>query len=467
MTADEPQLSRISKLFLDRDGTPEDVVLARRQQHSVTLRCGLDVQKSYILQLAVLTAANIANRCFPGAVRIALEQELARAPLLVWPSLGKTFGQALRCYAGPEALIGLNSYTRGERAVIFGNAPPTDGALRATFDGWIAKVGPVNTVDRLPEREYCSLSGILAAALAISELFLSFAEISIEASRRIVAMSLWRPDLEISDPSALGIPVEFLPCDLWLLGLGHLGNAYLWSLATLPYPETAAPQVFLNDFDKVESENVETGLIFNTGDIHSYKTRTCSAWLEQRGFQTALVERRFDSNFRCREDEPRLAFCGFDSNPARRDLATAGFLRVVESGLGGTADNFDTISLHALPNSRTPEQLWPDLTPEEKEKRDKLRERLARENLGYGNLGHDVCGRSELAGKSVAVPFVGAAAATLVLAEAIRLLHGGPAYADVKFALSNLSGRSARMIGNYSAQDLAGLKYCELRIAGH
>jgi hypothetical protein len=317
----------------------------------------------------------------------------------------------------------------------------------------------VNIVDRLPEREYCSLSGILAASVAISEIFLSFAGISIEAGHRAAGFSLWRPDLEISDPSALGIPVEFLPGDLWMLGLGHLGNAYLWALATLPYGGPTAPLVFLNDFDKIESENVETGLIFNTSDICSYKTRICGAWLEERGFQTAFVERRFDANLRCREDEPRLAVCGFDSNAARRDLATAGFLRVVESGLGGTADNFDTISLHALPNPRAPEELWPHLGAAEMEKVTKLRERLARENLAYRELGHDECGRFELAGKSVAVPFVGAAAATFVLAEAIRLLHSGPAFTDVKFALSTPSVRSARTTGNYTALDLAGLDY--------
>jgi hypothetical protein len=459
--ADDTRLSRISKLFLDRDETPGDIVLARRQKHSVVLRCGTDLRASYTLQLAVLTAANIANRCFPGAVTIALEQDVLEAPLLLWPSLGQTFGQALRCYVRQEALIDPNVNSQGNRVVIFGNAPPTSGALRVTFDGWIAKAGPATAVERLPEREYCSLSGILAAAFAISELFLSFAEITVEAGRRPIALSLWRPDLDVSDPAALGIPVEFLPRDLWLLGLGHLGNAYLWSLATLPYPESAAPQVFLNDFDKVESENVETGLIFNANDIHSYKTRTCSAWLERRGFQTAIVERRFDSQFRCREDEPRLALCGFDSNPARRDLVTARFLRVVESGLGGTADNFDTISLHGLPNPRKAEQLWPDLTAEEIAMQEKLRERLARENPAYRALGHDECGRSQLAGKSVAVPFVGAAAATLVLSEVIRLLHGGPAYTDMKLALSAPGGRYARTIGDYGAKDLAGLNYCE------
>ena len=464
MTADENQLSRISKLFVDRDETPGDLVMARRQQHSVTLRCGSDVHSSYTLQLAVLTAANIANRCFPDAVTVALEPALVEAPLLVWPSLKHTFGQELLRLVRREALIGLDGPTQKDRAVIFGDAPSTPGALRATFDGWIAKVGPANAVDRLPERGYCSLSGILAASLAISELFLSFAEISIEAGRRTVGLSLWRPDLAFSDPSALGIPVEFLPCDMWLMGLGHLGNAYLWSLATLPYPDSAAPQIFLNDFDKVESENVETGLIFEASAIHSYKTRICGAWLEERGFQTKYVERRFDSNFRCRADEPRLALCGFDSNPARRDLATAGFLRVVESGLGGTPDNFDTISLHTLPNPRPPAELWPDLPANEGEKREQLRERLARENAAYKNLGRDECGRCELAGKSIAVPFVGATAATLVLAETIRLLHDGPAYTDVKLTLSALDGRSAQSTHNYGAQDLVGLKYCDSSI---
>ena len=56
---------------------------------------------------------------------------------------------------------------------------------------------------------------------------------------------------------ALGMQVEFLPREFWALGLGHLGNAYLWSLATLPYPQSRRDvEIFLNDFDRVEPENV-------------------------------------------------------------------------------------------------------------------------------------------------------------------------------------------------------------------
>jgi hypothetical protein len=360
MGAIDLELSRISKLFVDRDRATTEAALARRQEFVVTLLCGDDMASSTTLQLAVLTAASIAVRCFPGAVRTAIPPKLADAPLLVWPQLKLTLGRALRDLLGPDAEIdGGDPATHG---LVFGNAAPAKGALRVTFDGWIATVGPATSTARLPEREYCSITGALAAALSLSELFLSFAAINIDATRRIVGLSLWRPDLDIGDPEALGIPVDYLPRELWVFGLGHLGNAYLWVLASLGYPKRGDVTFALCDFDKVEPENIETGVIFTAADERRLKTRAGACWLEQRGFQTRLVERRLDPNFRRHEKEPGLALCGLDSNPARRALATAQFLRTVESGLGGTANNFDTISLHTLPNPRPPAELWPDLS---------------------------------------------------------------------------------------------------------
>jgi hypothetical protein len=464
MNQPETRISRISKVLVDRDQMTTDAVLARRKLYKVALQCGADVARSRTLQLAVLTAANIANRCFPGAVKIVLESSLANARLLLWHAIEQTFGQALINLLGPEALISPNNFEPDGPVLLFGDAPSPPRALRVTFDGWIAKVGPAETVGPLPQREYCSLSGVLAGALAIAELFFSFAAISIEATRRTVGLSLWRPDLDMNDPAALGVQVQFLPRELWVLGLGHLGNAYLWSLATLPYADPGAVEISLNDFDRVETDNTDTSLLFDAGDEGSYKTRVCSRWLEARAFRTRLIERPFDSNFRCRNDEPRLALCGFDSNEVRRELATAEFLRVMESGLGGTADNFDTISFHTLPNPRSVEELWAVPTPTEKLAQAQQLERMARENPAYALLDDNDCGRAELAGKSVAVPFVGAAAATIVLAEAIRLLHGGPAYTDIRLALSDMARRFAQTERHYAAQDLAGLNYSTSRV---
>jgi hypothetical protein len=460
MNAFNSEISRISKLLIDNDQADADDILARRQAYAVTLSCGDDVASSYTLQLAVLTAAKIATRCFPGAVRSAISPALAAAPLLIWPWLGLTFGQAVAEILGP--CVETNEKEPAARALIFGNAPMTKGALRVTFDGWIAKVGPADSVSRLREREYFSVVGILAASLALSELFLSFAEISLEATRRPIGMSLWRPDLNIEHPEALGIPVAYLPQSFWILGLGHLGNAYLWSLATLTYPTPEAVEFALFDFDKVVKDNVETGVIFATESINRFKAHACDTWLRRHGFyRTRLIERRFDGTFRRQDEEPALALCGFDTNPARRDLLNAGFLRTIESGLGGTANNFDTISFHTLPNPRKVEELWPDLSKEEADKIAAEQERIARDNPGYQKLGSDVCGRRDLADKSVAVPFVGTTAASFVVAEAIRFLHDGPAYHDIKLSLGNPGRRFAIRNGNYTARDTAGVTFVE------
>ena len=240
----------------------------------------------------MLTAAKIAVRCFPGAVRVAYCPHRSTA-------LARGSGRICRI-ARPSApcsaqIVGTRNVVRDRdhrpqgSVLLFGDAPETAGALRVTFDGWVAMTGPASRTARLPERPHCSLAGVLAAALGVSELFLSFADVSLEATRRTVALSLWRPDLDHSHPDAIGPVAEWLPSQAWVLGLGHLGNAYLWALATLPYEPANAARIFLNDFDKVEIENVETGLLFTHADLKRTKARTCAAWLERRGFSDTFA----------------------------------------------------------------------------------------------------------------------------------------------------------------------------------
>lgn len=450
------KLSRIDKMFVDRDKVSSVEAQSRRSKFEVGLVCGADVGSSRCLQLAVLAAAAIAERCFPGAVRVAMPPDVADAPSLGWAGMAQSFGDALR----ESAFVRFVSIVDVEPTMpclVFGNADAAAHGLRVTYDGWIARVGPVRSLARSQERPHNPLAAILAAALAVSELFFGFAEIAIEAGRRIVALSLWRPDLADDDPLALGPVLEFLPASAWILGLGHLGNAYLWALGALPYADPRAVEFGLFDFDRVELENYETGLIFRADDEHRLKTRACSEWLERRRFRTRLVERRFDETFRIQKEEPLIALCGFDSNTARQQLQSEKFARVFESGLGGTSANFDTIGLHTLPNARAVAELWPVPSPEELAVQAAEAERRARANPGYRDLAEDDCGRALLAGKAVAVPFVGMTAATLVVSEILRLLHGGVRFTDGKLRVSNIQARSLRPSGNYEVADLVGI----------
>jgi hypothetical protein len=461
MTVPVMRLSRISKLFIDQDQLDRGAALARRHLHRVELRCGPDTAGSYTLQLASLTAGAIASRCFPGAAFATLDEKTAAAPLLVWPQLRLTFGRAL------EEIASVNRACEspmGSRILVFGDAGAPADALRVTFDGWAALVGRAGELPRSPEREYFSAAGVLAAALAVGELFFAFANISIEASRRTVGLSLWRPDLPADAPEALGIPVAFLPRRMWLLGLGHLGNGYLWTLSALPYQNPREVEFFLMDFDRVEDENVETGILFRTADLKEFKTRTCAAWAERLEFQTRLVERRLCEDFRRHPDEPGLAFSGFDSNPARRLLGNGKFARIVDAGLGGSKNNFDVVSFHSLPNPRSPGELWPDPDETQRSRLIQAQTREAETNPRYAEISCDQCGRFDLAGKAVAVPFVGAFAASLAAAEAVRMLHNdAPALIEMRFRMSDLRRGFGRMRGSYGVMDLPGLDFATAR----
>lgn len=396
------------------------------------MACGTDIADSYTLQLALLTAANLANRCFPGAIRVQIDERAASSLALVFPSTDFTLGRALAAILGHRAIRETWSDDEHNQRMLFGNVSGADDALRVTFDGWIARTGPSVQVPRLQEREFCTLAGILAGAVAVSEAFLSFAQVAIDASHRPIALSLWRPDLDAAAPDAVGVPVQFLPTQAWIFGLGHLGQAYLWTLASLPYVNRDSTNLILNDFDKIESANVETGMLLSREDLGKFKTRTCSAWLESLGFNTTVIERRFGTDFRCDPGEPRLALCGFDSNETRRPLYHAQFGLVVDCGLGARAENFDTLNLQTLPTSRTIEELWPI---DSKGAADT--EQIAKNNRTYQELsGDDECGRVLLAGKAVAVPFVGATAAAYVLAEVLRALQNGPAFSRPKLRLT-------------------------------
>ena len=78
-------------------------------------------------------------------------------------------------------------------------------------------------------------------------------------------------------------------------------------------------------------------------------------------------------------------------------------------------------------------------------------------------LGEDICGRTELAGKSIAVPFVGVTAATLAIAETLRILHDGPAYSDIKLSLADPSNVSAVRQGSYTVQDSAEIPFSDAK----
>ncbi|WP_374592595.1 hypothetical protein [Aquabacterium sp.] len=428
-------LSRIDKLLLDRDAMAPQKSRALRGASVPAVAVGDDCATSEALQVALLTAVNLAHKSFSAAVPVRASDGVWDAACVTALSAKSTVGEALQEIGAVRA---ASDQGQGLRLLI-GDVQGEARALRITFDGWRVGVGPAASMERMKERPYCMLAPLAAAAVAVGEAFSAWANISVEATRKKIAFSLWRPDLDVDLEEALGEPMTEFPRKVELFGLGHLGQAYVWAIAALPFEERSALQPYLCDDDAVELPNVETGALLRKENLPGRKTRVVAAWLGQRGFDSRLVERFIDDGYRRCSSEPTVALSGFDNNEARQWLASAGFIEVFDSGLGGEACNFDSIAVRMWPHPLSADLLW------QLENRAGLEARAARQkqrtsrNPAYGDIAADECGKLLVADKAVAVPFVGAVAASFVVAEVLRRTNGGPAFSDCRIRACSLN----------------------------
>ena len=434
LTGLSDNLNRLVKLALDT-GEASSVEDAEKlfKSYKLSVTAGPEVGYSPSLQAALLTIVNAGRRSLLGGVEVkGIEGMNLLLPVAPYRTL-------------QEAVIGLGGCivkTVSPRVpvIALGDAVTTKDAefsIRATFDGWAAGIIPLNQDWlRLEEKREFIPSGVLAGALAVTEAFLFLRGIQPAAGRREAGLSLWRPELHWRDDAATGPAVDRFPASLWLIGLGNLGQAYLWTLGLLPFAEPADVHLVMQDFDVLAQSNESTSLLTSGDVLGMHKTRAMARWAERRGFKITIVERRFGANFRVSADEPTLALCGVDNAIARCALEDVGFGRVIEAGLGGGIQDFLGFRTHTFPGARKAHDLWAANSESSGHRLDLP---------AYKNLaakGFDRCGLTQLAGRTVGAPFVGAIAATLVIAEALRIANGAHCYDIVDAHLRDISHRS-------------------------
>lgn len=387
-------------------------------------------------QVALLTGVALARRVFLGGVAVTGAVESA---LQVRLPLGTTLAEAIAAIGG--AVGGAKA---GGPVITVGGGPRprTEGfQVRTVSAGWRGGIIPgYSELSALPGPAV-PLAAMLSAALAVNEAFTYVSGQSGAAGRRAVGLSLWRPGADVDWlRNNQGEPdLQYLPSKLWLIGLGHLGQAYLWALGLLPYVQDCGVSLVLQDVDRVTPSTESTGILSNQTMVGQLKTRAMAAWAERRGFSTRICERLFDGSFQRHPDEPAVALCGIDNGLGRRALDQVGFGFVVETGLGRGHGNFRSIRLHTLPGSRLAGELWKGTDPGAV---DDVAGRVAyRELVAKGEL--DRCGVTILAGKAVGAAFVGAVAACLAISEVLRLLHGGKLHSVIDMDLQSVEHRAA------------------------
>lgn len=426
------QLNRLAKAVMQRHRLSYADAVARLGR----LRLHLILPPQHVCgiqyQAALVTAVNCAKRAFLGGVSVELSADCV-CLLPGWT------GKMLAAVALELGATLANDRQGADKTILLGGAA-TDCGEDAVLvaDGW--RGGFLPPGGRCPFRtnDASPLGAVFAAGLVVARAFLDVSGIREGALDEPHGLSLWRPDLAWLDDRAAGPALARLPEKFWLLGLGHLGQAYLWLLGLLRYPGDATPSLFLQDFDRITEGNWCAGLLCEPPVVGRKKTRVCAEWAERRGFQTTLIERPFDAATHANVSEPRIALCGFDSAAGRRVLENAGFDLSVESGLGSSLAHFDRIVLHTFPDaSKHPEEIWPDSAVSDAEDFDRV---LFADGEEQGECGILV---DDLVRKPISASFVGVAASALVVAEMLRGLHGGQRFEMVSVHLrSNIGVRT-------------------------
>lgn len=401
--------------------------------YRLAVEIGSAAAEDPVNQATLLTVVTLARRVFLGGVSVAGPRGTV---LSTPPPFGRTLGVAVKALG---AEIGVAA--PGTPTIVIGGGPGgrRDGfSIRTAAAGWRGGILPIHSSLEPAPGPAMPLAGMLSAALAVNEAYLYADGMSI-AGRRVLGLSLWEPEAH-ADWLA-GDPEEpeltYLPSQLWLIGLGHLGQAYLWGLGILPYRHPEDLSLVLQDVDIVTDSTESTSVLTRAEHVSQKKTRAMAAWAEARGFETAIHERLFDADFERQQSEPGVALCGLDKASYRRALDQVGFDMVIEAGLGGGYRDFRTMRLHTLPGPRPAAQIWSAATKTKTVEDRPAYQRLLRE----GTL--DQCGMTMLAGKAVGAPFVGAVAATLVLSEILRHLHGGWVHQMIDLDLLGLDQRLA------------------------
>lgn len=428
-------MHRLAKMALDAGEvtSPEEAV-ALFSRYRLRIHLGHGWANTLAGQACFLTALNTAVRAFLGGVEV--HGDLGHA-------LGVPLyqGRSARGVAEELGAAVVTNATTELPTLVLGAAP--EGALptfcvQLSWDHWRFEVGPVGAGPGLTCFDDNPLAGMGAAALAVNEAFMHVRGDLAEAGHRGVGMSLWAP-LAVADwrdDAHKGPALAYLPKSLWLVGLGHLGQAYAWTLGMLPYAGNGRPHLVLQDFDKAAKSNLSTCLLLWASDLHKPKARVVASRLEAAGFSTALVERRFGPEHKVMAEEPTTVLFGVDNVAARRDLEKAEFSMIVEAGLGSGYRDFRNIRLHTFPGPRQPSQIWTaESTAQAAAELNDTYKKLAEERK-------DICGMTQLASRAVATPFVGALAAVLALAEVMRPLHGGAVHAALDVQMKSLRHRT-------------------------
>lgn len=383
-------LNRTVKLAMD-EGKAASYEDAERLFRSFRLKIAVapGFTQAPAAQAAVLTLLNAARKTFLGGVELI-------GPLEERCTMAWFKGQSL---AEVAAVFGINCGPQfGETpTIVVGDAnPPVTGdfclGIQLHAQGFVLEPGGSSGWEIAAGVE----AGVAAAGAAINEAFQHvYCGWELAGQRRI--------RFDFAEGNRL--PGKR---STWMVGLGHLGQAYLWTRALADAGRGG--RIRLTDFDTVTLSSLSTCLMVDIGDVGRKKVDAVAGRLAQIGFDVV----RDDSKLSLEEDvvapDGSVVVIAVDNIGLRRGLDRIQGARIYECGIGDGIDGFTRVQMHAFPGSRLARDVWAGDDPRASRPVD-ISKPAYQALLGKSG---DACGTTMVASRSVATPFVGAFAGAVL-----------------------------------------------------
>ncbi|WP_175052572.1 hypothetical protein [Paraburkholderia sediminicola] len=426
-------VSRLAKILVDSEQITFDEAQGRLRALTLEIVVGPDAV-SPAAHAAVLTAVSVGRRTFVGGVRVigAVDQLHNSAFPLSSAALGDAATEV-----GAHDFEGVPS-----RRIVIGTAPmpEDDWSVGVWWNGW--RAGTAHPQACVCEHSGNPLVGIAAAALAVGMAFQAERGQCFDLRSEV---ELWTTVEGKED--APGFSEVFLPGALWLIGLGNLGQAFLWALAALPYENPSEVSLVLQDRDKISEENWATSVLVGDDTYGVLKTRIAEQWALRKGFDVRRIDRMLAATDRLDDADPRIALCGVDKIEARKRLASIGFDCIVDAGLGRSASDFDRYRVTIFDSARPIDKHFANQTDAKTD--DEIPQVHAYQHL-LGEIGR--CGAAEVVGASVAAPYVSALAAVVAVSRLIAITSGCKCPSSEVGRLSSLNMRRVAPIVDIDAR---------------
>lgn len=393
------ELNRTVKLALD-EGRAGSLAEAQAlfEGFRLQIAVGDGFTGSPAAEAAVLTLLAAAVKTFLGGVELvgAVDERCT----LAWFEGRKLADVAVE--AG--ATVGVRTGGQGAplASIVVGRGRPAgEGfsvALTLDADGFvICPDSPARSDPQAPAEV-----GVAAAGAALNEAFAHLYRGSALAGQR-------RLSFRMPATAAREGPVV----TTWMVGLGHLGQAFAWTLALSS--GRARHALRLTDFDAVTASSLSTCLLVKGSDIGRLKVHAVGQRLASLGLAVSMDARRLNLDVIAPPQAADCVIVAVDNISLRRSLDRLAGMPVYEGGIGSGANGFTRVQFHSFPGSRLALDVWAGEDPHASRTVDisaPAYQALLKET-------GDECGTTLLAGRSIATPFVGAFAGAVLFGLAL------------------------------------------------